>query len=321
VTAATGKEIAEYVKAESIPLILPFNMDYVDLIFADARKGFILFTEDKDAGYQEVYRQAALANPDYLFYTTETGIKGEMETIIGTMTNVKEEDVPAIRFINPDNEKRKYFKYKFESDVRTMTTDDITKFLEDFKNGNATQALKSEPIPKVQLVDGMTTLVGENYAEFVADTDKEIMVMFYAPWCSWCKAAMPIWEELAKELADIEDLIIARIDATQNEVAEFDITGYPTFKWYRKDRYMTYDYVEKQTLEGFKDYFFDMSPAFRRARPDYVKSAKPEEKSDGNMDVDLSALETEQAEEVEWKDVPVVTQAAETQPEPQSDAV
>ena len=89
-------------------------MDYVDLVFADARDGFVLFTEEKDADYVEVYRQAALEHTDKLFYTTETGIKGEMEQIMAKMSNVKEEEVPAIRYIHPDSEKQKYFMYKFD---------------------------------------------------------------------------------------------------------------------------------------------------------------------------------------------------------------
>ena len=49
------------------------------------------------------------------------------------------------------------------------------------------------------------------------NSDKDVFIKMYAPWCGHCKAMAPTWEELAESMADDEGVMIADFDATAND--------------------------------------------------------------------------------------------------------
>jgi protein disulfide-isomerase A1 len=78
--------------------------------------------------------------------------------------------------------------------------------------------------------------------------------MFYAPWCGHCKKLMPVWEELAKEMASNSDIVMAKFDATLNEVDGVQVKGYPTLKFYSKDNKSGEDVKSGRNLPELKKY-------------------------------------------------------------------
>ena len=81
--------------------------------------------------------------------------------------------------------------------------------------------------------------------------------MYYAPWCGHCKKLKPIWEELAKDQAKNEDIVIAKMDWTENEAEGVTIKSFPTIFFYKKDDKSGVKYNGGRTLAEFQKYLSD----------------------------------------------------------------
>merc|ERR1712087_436872 len=112
----------------------------------------------------------------------------------------------------------------------------------------------------------VTVLVGSNYDRIVNDESKDVLVKYYAPWCGHCKALAPTWDQLGEDVKDIEDLVIAKFDATANEVAGLEIKGYPTLKYYSKADKSGADFNGGRELDDIKKWLSENSSAYQAAR-------------------------------------------------------
>lgn len=192
-----------------------------------------------------------------------SGVSEGIQSRLGEFIGVEKGDLPQLRIISPEES---MLKYNYEGDVKALDGDSLAKFVSDYKAGNLQPHLKSEPIPETNPVDGLTTLVGKNWEDIVKDASKDVLVKYYAPWCGHCKSLAPIWDELAKEVSDIDDLVIAKFDATANEVNGVDIRGYPTLKFYPKDNKAGMDYSGDRQLLDFQNWLAENSSAYKTAR-------------------------------------------------------
>lgn len=73
------------------------------------------------------------------------------------------------------------------------------------------------------------TIVGSNFNELLVDSDKHVFVKIYAPWCGHCRAMAGAWDDLAASLKDDDNVIIAKVDATENDTPSgYQVRGFPT---------------------------------------------------------------------------------------------
>lgn len=72
-----------------------------------------------------------------------------------------------------------------------------------------------------------------------------------APWCGHCKQLAPIFDQLGEKFKDSETVIVAKMDATANELEHTKITSFPTIKMYKKGDNAVVDFNGERTLEGF----------------------------------------------------------------------
>ena len=65
----------------------------------------------------------------------------------------------------------------------------------------------------------MLKIVGKTFNQLVFESEKHVLVKFYAPWCPHCKNMAPTWVELAEQNEN-DALVIGDIDVTANEIGK-----------------------------------------------------------------------------------------------------
>ena len=83
------------------------------------------------------------------------------------------------------------------------------------------------------------------------ESEKEVLVKFYAPWCGHCKHLAPHYEEAARKLQGNPNVLIVKVDSTENEVPGLDVQSFPTVKFWRRDKsQQPIDFNGERTADG-----------------------------------------------------------------------
>ncbi|XP_065582725.1 protein disulfide-isomerase A5-like isoform X1 [Artemia franciscana] len=136
----------------------------------------------------------------------------------------------------------KYFSYfKTVKDYEGgRTAKHFIAFMEEPDNP---QAGKEPPPPPPEVewsgLEGSEDLVhlgDESFEPFIQN--RNVMVMYYAPWCGHCKKMKPVFAKVAKKLKELAlPAEMATLDATiHHKVAKkSQLKGFPTIKFHKKD--------------------------------------------------------------------------------------
>ncbi|CAO3666029.1 unnamed protein product [Umbelopsis ramanniana] len=146
-------------------------------------------------------------------------------------------------------------------------------------DGTAQAHIKSGVAPQPN--DGpVKVVVATEFTDVVLDPKKNVFLEVYAPWCGHCKTLAPIWEELGELYADNEDMVIAKMDGTENDVppeAGFQVTGFPTLKFFKADTNELIDFNGDRSLEGLQAFIAEVTGEKADEELDQSEEAVPAE--------------------------------------------
>jgi len=253
----TGAAVVEWLNGNSVPTLFEFGEDYIEPIFAKRNPAIILFTTEKDTKYQAAFAEAA-NNLKGKILMSYSGVTEGIQERLGEFIGVTSADLPTMRLIAPEANLQKYV---WEGAVADLTADNVAAFYQDFKDGKLVAHRKSEAIPETN--DGpVKVIVGHEYEKIVMDETKDVFVKYYAPWCGHCKSLAPKWEEIGESVKG-SNLVMAKFDATLNEVDGVEIKGYPTLKFYPMDNKAGMDYGEGREVDDIKKWLSENSKAYQ----------------------------------------------------------
>ena len=83
----------------------------------------------------------------------------------------------------------------------------------------------------------------ENFEASVLQSEKPVLVDFWASWCGPCRALNVVLEEIATEIGENVKIVKINVDENSELAGEYNIRGIPTMIFFR-------DGEAKKTLVG-----------------------------------------------------------------------
>lgn len=229
-TSEGGEGLEEFVKLAAMPLTVPFSEETTDIIFESGIEQQMMFIGDTEMlegdAIESFKTVAAELKGKLVFVTVNSDVKAA-EPVLEFFGITEETPRPVVMGFSISDGQGKKFKLPTEYNLENTRA-----FGQAMADGTATPDYKSEPIPENNKDGEVTVVVGKSFEDIVLDSEKDVLLEVYAPWCGHCKQLEPIYHKLAKRFKKVDSVVIAKMDGTANEHAQVTAEGFPTILFY-----------------------------------------------------------------------------------------
>jgi len=264
--------LREFIAGNNLPVVIEFNHANAQRIFKhpEVKSHLLVFhnkTECKEMFEKQFESLKGIAKDfknDILFVSVDVGVEDHrrMVEFLGVRHRINNDTFPTMRIVTMNQQEVN----KFKPEDTTVNEDNIRKFVGDYLEGKVGRHYFKEPLPEDWDKKTVKYLTAVNYEEVVMNKEKNVLIMFYAPWCGHCKSLMPVWDQLGAKYAD-SDYVVAKMDSTVNEIPDMAVFSFPTIKLYRKGDNTDAEFNGERTVEGVTK-FLETDGVYGQAAPD-----------------------------------------------------
>ena len=238
----TVENLKRFVDTKSIPLVAeldktPENRNILRRVFESRAPKVIAFVNFNDARERDGIKSAMkdIAEAGDTKYRFVLGDSAENEAAIKYF-GVSPELLPAVVLHETETDK-KFILHRAEPKG-------IASWLAKYDVGSLDPSFRSEEPPKSNN-GAVKVVVAKTFEKLVTGSKTDVLIEFYAPWCGHCKKFAPVMEKVGQKFASNDALVIAKMDATANDVLDrrFLVKAYPTLYFYqaKNDKVILYD--------------------------------------------------------------------------------
>jgi len=210
-----------------------FNGPHINRLRGDKDIDLVLFFRTKSfspsaaatKAFDEANEKVTMSGLLFAYVNVVGDIFGR--TVAGYF-GVTEDSAPTVGIISKKG--KVITKYLIPNEI---TSSNIVDFVHSFAKGEAKRYYMSAEVPKQQPNTFVREIVGSNYQQLIkGNPTVNKLVLFYYPWCEPCTEYNAAWISLAYRTREHEDILIAQVDISQNDIEGVEATEYPLVLFY-----------------------------------------------------------------------------------------
>lgn len=249
-----AEAIAKFISEESTPLVSEFSQEASKRIFkSPIQKHALFFTEKSKPHHSGAIETAKTLAQDFRGQFLFVNVPYNSETSkVYEYFGLSQKNLPQMILADMSGGAMK--KYPFEGE---FTVDNFSEFFNNVNTGKLKISLKSEDVVPADLEGDVKVVKGKSFKDIVIDNDKDVFIEFYAPWCGHCKTLAPTWDALGAKFRGNPNIVIAKMDATANEIDEkgLEVKGFPSLFFIKgNDKANPIKYDGGRELDNLVDY-------------------------------------------------------------------